>query len=488
MTSINNIDAIDRILKMLVFELNTESLGRVRCGDITGVIRDYVIGEFKETEALDGATFVRGLLSRLGRRIEEGQETSNNTKIGTPLSETDIQSLSDTEIESFAHEIVVHHTWLFKSFETAMGSVQTEEKCEHVSSDKRKNVDFPKNDGELDSDYLVRVFARYITGYKTEMDRHMNSLFKSFAFSKATQHWQDMIDLVGTTSRRFTDLINMHSIGLTKLKSMHHLGATNLYMEQIANQLTRSLRSIAGINLDGFHRSIALPEFAVPQLPNSIIDVTAALGKLGESTSTYSNNTRLPRFVMPGATREAFLTGYAVEALDISDEVSAEQDSSKIQLAAKIEETTNCIFLLEEVDPDLEKAYAGAFDAQRGTNPDRARHILTSLRELWDHLLQKIAPCKHVREWIPKDTDELLDDDRKPTRRARVLFVCRDLNHDPLTDFIVKDTDAFIAYYKVLNRLHDLESRLSEKQLSALLLRTNSWLTFILHIWKESQK
>ncbi len=488
MNSINNKDAIDRILKKLVFELNTESLGRVRCGDITGVIRDYVIEEFKETEALDGPTFVRELLSRLGRRIEEGQEASDNTKIGTPLTETDIQRLSDTEIELFAHEIAVHHTWLFESFETAIESVQTEEKCEHVSSDKKKNVDFPKNDSELDSDYLVRVFARYITGYKTEMNRHMNSLFKSFAFSKATQHCQDMRDLVGTTSRRFTDLTNMHSIGLTKLKSMHHLGATNLYMEQIANQLTRSLSSIAGINLDGFHRSIALPEFAVPQLPNSIIDVTAALGKLGESPSTYSNTTRLPRFVMPSATREVFLHGYAVEALDISDEVSAEQDSSKIQLGAKIEEPTNCIPLLEEVDPDLAKAYEGALDAQRGTNPDRERHILTSLRELWNHLLQKIAPCTHVREWIPKDTDDLLDDYGKPTRRARVLFIYRDLNHDPLTDFIVKDIDAFMTYYKVLNSLHQLNSGLSDKQLSALLPRTDSWLTFILRIWKESQK
>ena len=496
MASINNKDASDGEgipkkhvfeLNTGAFELNTEALGRVRCGEITGVIRDNIVGEFEKTEVLDGAKFVRGLLSRLGRRIEEGQETSRNIKIGTSLSESDIQRLSDTEIELFAHKIAVHHTWLFKSYENAMGSARTEEKCEYVSSDKRRNVNFPKNDGELDSDYLVRVFDRHITGYKTEMDRQMNSLFKSFAFSEATQYCQDMIDLVTITSHRLTDLTNMHSIELSKLKSMQYLGVTNLYMEQIANQLTWSLHLIGGIKLEGFHRSIALPEFAVPQLPNSIIDVTAALGKLGESISAYSDATRLPRFVLSGATREVFLTGYAVEALGISDDAGAEQDSSKIQLVAKIEEeTTNCTSLLKEVDPDLARAYTGSRDALRGTNPDRERHFLSSQRELWNHLLRKVGPDEQVLEWIPKDSKDLLHKE-KPTRKARILYVCRDLNHGPLNDFIVCETRALVELICVFNRVHQLKQGLSPQQLRTLQLRSDSWLIYILDIWKESQ-
>ena len=492
MTSINNKDATggDGIPKKLVFELgtgafelNTEALGQVRCGEITGAIRDYIIGEFKETDALDGPTFVRGLLSRLGRRIEEGQETSNNTKIGSPLSETDIQHLLDTEIESFAHEIVVHHTWLFKNFDNAMVSVQTEEKCEHVSSDKRRNVNFPKKDGELDSDYLVRVFDSYIT----EVDRHLKELFKSLM--KAPQHFQNMIDLATTTSRMFTDQTYMHRTWLHKHKSMQYQVAAKFNLGAIANQLTAYERLIAGINLDGFRRTIALPEFVVPRFTDSIIDMTAAYGKLTESIRTYSDITRLPRFVLPGATREVSLTRYAVNALGISDEAGAEKDSSKIQLLAKIEEeTSTCIDdHLKAVDLDLARAYAGSRDALHGTNPDRERHFLSSMRELWNHLLRKIAPDEQVLEWIPKDGKDLLHEG-KPTRKARVLYVCRDLNHGPLNDFIICDTRALVELINLFNRVHQLERGLSAQQIRALQLRSDSWLIYILDIWKESQQ
>ena len=57
-----------------------------------------------------------------------------------------------------------------------------------------------------------------------------------------------------------------------------------------------------------------------------------------------------------------------------------------------------------------------------------------------------------------------------------------------MTDFIVHDTRSLVALFGLFNRVHQLEPKLSDKQLSALLLRTDSWLIYILQIWQESQE
>jgi len=37
------------------------------------------------------------------------------------------------------------------------------------------------------------------------------------------------------------------------------------------------------------------------------------------------------------------------------------------------------------------------------------------------------------------------------------------------------------------NRVHELDPELTDEQLRALLLRTDSWLTYILQIWKGTR-
>ena len=150
------------------------------------------------------------------------------------------------------------------------------------------------------------------------------------------------------------------------------------------------------------------------------------------------------------------------------------------------QETSGCIGLLQAVDPALARPYIGAHDALRGRNADRARHILSSLREFWNHLLRRLAPDEHVLSWVSTDDKDLLHEGR-PTRRARVLFVCRSLNHGPLTDFVVQDTRALVKLVEFFNRVHELDPELTDEQLRALLLRTDSWLTYILQIWEGTK-
>ena len=81
----------------------------------------------------------------------------------------------DKEIETFAREIFAHNTWLLESYETAERPVGANEKGERGVSVKRRKVTFPRNEGERDSDYLVRAVHRHMT----EQARHRQRLFQS---------------------------------------------------------------------------------------------------------------------------------------------------------------------------------------------------------------------------------------------------------------------------------------------------------------------
>jgi len=102
---------------------------------------------------------------------------------------------------------------------------------------------------------------------------------------------------------------------------------------------------------------------------------------------------------------------------------------------------------------------------------------------LWNHLLRLLAPDERVLSWLSTDDKDLLHEGR-PTRRTRVLYICRGLNFEPLSDFVVQDTHALVKLVEFLNRVHELDRELTDEQLRALLLRTDSWLLYILRIYK----
>jgi hypothetical protein len=309
---------------------------------------------------------------------------------------------------------------------------------------------------------------------------------------QANQRWQDLIDQATVSSRVVEDIKRTHQTWLEGIKPMQDSitqlqAAAKLSLGDMAYRMTVSERLFAGIDLDAIQQAVALPEPAFLKFQNVINDVTSTYEKLAASIRVLPDVTYLPAFALPGATREVFITGYALDAIRIPEEPEDEEDTSVVQLIAEVEhETSGCIGLLQTVDPALARPYIGAHDALRGRNADRARHILSSLREFWNHLLRRLAPDKHVLSWVSTEDKDLLHEGR-PTRRARVLYVCRSLNHEPLTDFVVQDTRALVKLVEFFNRVHELDPELTDEQLRALLLRTDSWVTYILQIWKGTR-
>lgn len=245
---------------------------------------------------------------------------------------------------------------------------------------------------------------------------------------------------------------------------------------------------MAGIDFDAIMNHFQIDVPVISGLERSIAHVTASYGNLAESLREIPDVTRLPNFVLPGATREIYTTSIALESIRPSDEGDEEDSKNEIQLIADMEqETAGCIALLQQFNPKLVRPYVGAHDALSGSNADRARHILSSLRELWSHLLRRLAPDKLVSAWIPSNTvQECLLHEGRPTRRARLLYVWRELNNDPLKEFLMDDTRALLKLIDLFNRVHELEMELTDKQLRAILLKNDSWLMYILQIWSET--
>lgn len=309
----------------------------------------------------------------------------------------------------------------------------------------------------------------------------------------ANQHWQDMLNQATTTSRIAESLAAVHQSWIESIEPIQHdfshlsqlQASAKLALCDTSLRLAATERLMADIDFEAIRSRFQIDMPVISGLESSIAHVAASYGSLAESLREISDITRLPAFVLPGATREIYTTSFALESLRPWDERDEEDAETEIQLVAEAElETSGCIALLQQVDPGLARPYIGARDALHGNNADRARHILSSLRELWNHLLRRLAPDESVAVWIPGITNQKdLLHEGKPTRRARVLYVCRELNNDPLTDFLMHDTRALVKLIELFNRVHELETELTDEQLRAILLKTDSWLMYILQIW-----
>ena len=308
----------------------------------------------------------------------------------------------------------------------------------------------------------------------------------------ANQHWQDLIKQATVTSRITESLSAAHQSWLDTIKPIQHdfsqlsqlQASAKLALCDTSLRLAATERLMAGIDFEAIRGRFQIEMPVISGLESSIAHVAASYGNLAESLREISDITRLPAFVLPGATREIYTTSFALETLRPWDERDEDEAETEIQFVAEAElETSGCIALLQQVDPGLARPYIGARDALYGNNADRARHILSSLRELWNHLLRRLAPDDLVAAWIPgvSNQKDLLHDG-KPTRRARVLYVCRELNNEPLTDFLMHDTRALVKLIELFNRVHELETALTDEQLRAILIRTDSWLMYILQI------
>ncbi len=307
----------------------------------------------------------------------------------------------------------------------------------------------------------------------------------------ASKRYQDLIKNITPTNHIATMFADMHQSWLVNPieslppESIQSSIFAKLSLMDTSLRLSSTEHFMRDIDFDSIMESFKIEKPLISSLESSIAGATASYGGLAMSFEGISDIVRLPSFVLPGATREIYTTSLALDALHSRDE---EETETNIQLITEVEgETSDCINLLKQVDPNLVSPYNGARTTLESDSSDKARQVLVSLRGMWEALLKRLAPDALVRTWIagtPNPQDLLHN--KNPTRRAALLYIFRDLNSDPLTEFLVQDTVAFLRLYDLFNRIHELEIKLTDEQLKAICLKSDSWLMYILQIHMSS--
>ena len=323
-------------------------------------------------------------------------------------------------------------------------------------------------------------------------------------FASANQGWQELLKQITPSNRIVESLRGVHQSSLGQLGSLQRdlsslgqLGSlqrdlsllqisTKLTLTNASLQLTATEQIMAGIDFETIGKRFQIELPVISRLESSIANATASYGRWVESLCQIPDITRLPAFILPGATLEIFTTSLAIKTLRPLDE--RDEEDTEIQLVAVLEqEKSSCITLLQQVDAGLVRMYIGAWDALLGNNPDRARHALISLRELWNHLLRRLAPDELVKVWIPRIANQKdLSHNGKPTRHTRVRYIYRELNNGSLTEFLIHDTQALVKLIELCNLIHESDIGLTDEQLRAILIKNNSSLMYILQISAEN--
>ena len=105
--------------------------------------------------------------------------------------------------------------------------------------------------------------------------------------------------------------------------------------------------------------------------------------------------------------------------------------------------------VIASIDVQLLPMYQGAIDAITSNNVDHVRHATTSLRELFTQILHKLAPDEAFFKW---NQDELNLDNGRPTRKGRLLNICRNINCDPFKAFVDQDILAALAFLDLVQK------------------------------------
>jgi len=212
--------------------------------------------------------------------------------------------------------------------------------------------------------------------------------------------------------------------------------------------------------------------------------VAAHLGRLTRSYERLLADATQPSLVA----RLPLVAAYApveyfrhVQTLESVSILAVDADDALVTVDASVDDAVPGIDdLLREFDGSLCRLLVGARQALAGKNPDRSRHVTTSLRELFTQVLHSLAPDDGVRSWTSQ-ADHFHD--KRPTRRARLLYICRNINEGAFTDFVEDDVRATLSFVDSLSAgTHTVESRLSTAQLRSTVARMESLLVFLLQI------
>lgn len=280
------------------------------------------------------------------------------------------------------------------------------------------------------------------------------------------------IDTIPGSLHRYDLVLQSHLADISKFSALSQISLSHLPLEGFLGNALRIESSILGV------------------LQNTFIDFGKSYSQLFASLSDNPTSLiSLPPIVSLYSAVEFFNGVRLAEAVTIQSdefELDFEFEEETHQLEKDVQQETESVIeeLLGKLNVEFIRPLHGARQSLESTNPDKVRHFATSLRELFTHVLHTLSPDDQVKNWSNSPTHY---DRGKPTRRARLLYICRSLNHGPFSDFLEKDIDAVLEFLKLFQRgTHEITPTYTDSQLKLMLVRMESALRFLLEIGMES--
>lgn len=244
--------------------------------------------------------------------------------------------------------------------------------------------------------------------------------------------------------------------------------------EQVAALSERSIAaqvSLGRIEASDLGSIIGIGKQARAALERDILGLSQSYSKYLQAFEARPQDyLAFPSVVAEAPPRGFFNNARLVETISVKQDLyEIEEESGDV-----LEE------LLALIDPELVRLLRGAREAFDSDNPDRVRHTITSFRELFTQVLHHLAPDDKVRNWSTSDDDF---HERRPTRKARLLYICRSINCPPFCEYVQKDVEMMVEVAGLLQKgTHQVAIPYTEKQLLALKVTLESGIRHLIEI------
>jgi hypothetical protein len=176
---------LNKLFGRYEFEFESPTLGRLHC-------RSVSIGALTVLEAtladknVTGRRFIVKLLTQVAERLSATEEQKLDAeRKRTAVTEEEASKLTDEEIEAFSREFLAHNPELLQTYEGVKSEGRMNEKGQYVVSIASRPVELAKKPQERDSEYLARVYRRYLD----EQNRRLKQMMPPLSgISQATQN------------------------------------------------------------------------------------------------------------------------------------------------------------------------------------------------------------------------------------------------------------------------------------------------------------
>lgn len=250
----------------------------------------------------------------------------------------------------------------------------------------------------------------------------------------------------------------------------------------IANSTIFAQQSVARINLQAIEDVVKIENHVREVLYQPLREMADSYHSLWSAFRIDSQMIfSVPSMVITMPSVEMYLATHQTEVSIVEAEIMADEE----QFLAQIElNKPHMDKIITSVDERLIPLYQGAINAIASDNIDNVRHATTSLRELVTQILHKLAPDEDFFDW---DKDNLYRYDGRPTRKGRLLYICRNINSDSFATFVDRDVAGALSFLDLLQKgTHAIEKPYDERQMKALLIRFEHLIDFIIRISEDT--